>query len=83
VAHRRGGYRDPGVAGVHRVLVRAVQETPGLAIRVGITGPGEKGDRYLHRPLPSPAPLRAAYRTPAEVATIWRPDPDVLQTPAT
>jgi hypothetical protein len=24
-----------------------------------------------------------AYRTPAEVTNIWRPDPDVLQTPAT
>jgi len=24
-----------------------------------------------------------AYRTPAEVAAIWRPDPNVLQTPAT
>jgi hypothetical protein len=24
-----------------------------------------------------------AYRTPAEVAAAWRPDPDVLQTPAT
>jgi hypothetical protein len=24
-----------------------------------------------------------AYRTPAEVAAAWRPDPDVLQIPAT
>jgi putative transposase len=59
ITHRRGGYRDPQVAGVHRVLVRAVQETPGLAIRVGVTGLGEKGAHRLHRRLPSPAALGA------------------------
>jgi putative transposase len=35
-------------------------------------------DTYQHRPHSG-----LAYRTPAEVAATWRPDPDVLQTPAT
>ena len=35
-------------------------------------------DAYQHRPHSG-----LAYRTPAEVATTWRPDPDMLQTPAT
>jgi Integrase core domain/HTH-like domain len=47
------------VPGLHRVLVRTVQETPGLAIGVGVAGPGEKGDHHIHRRLPASAPLRA------------------------
>jgi hypothetical protein len=35
-------------------------------------------DAYRHRPHSG-----LAYRTPLEVATTWRPDPDVLQTRAT
>ena len=35
-------------------------------------------DGYQQRPH---SPL--AYRTPAEVAATWRPDPEMLQTPAT
>ena len=45
------------VPGVHRVLVRAVQETPGLALGVGVAGPGEQGDQRLHRRLPASAPF--------------------------
>lgn len=72
-----------GVAGVHRVLVRAVQEAPGMAIRVEVTRPGEKGDRYLHRGYHRRPHSGLAYRTPTEVAAAWRPDPDILQTPTT
>jgi hypothetical protein len=35
-------------------------------------------DAYQHRPHSG-----LAYLTPAEVATTWRPDPDMLQTRAT
>ncbi len=49
----------PRVPGVHRVLVRAVQEAMRLESRVGNPRPGQKGDQRLHRPLPPPAPLRA------------------------
>lgn len=47
------------VPGVHRVLVRAVQEAMRLESRVGNPRSGQKGDQRLHRPLPPPAPLRA------------------------
>jgi hypothetical protein len=59
-------WRLPGsrVAGVHRVLVRAVQEASGVAIGVGVAGPGEKGDHRLHRRLPSPAALWAGLPHP-------------------
>lgn len=54
----------PRVPGVHRVLVRAIQEAPGVAIGVGIPGPGKKGDRRLHQGLPSPALLGAGLPHP-------------------
>ena len=49
----------PRVPGVHRVLVRAVQEALRLARRVGDHRTSENRDHRLHRPLPPPTPLRA------------------------
>jgi hypothetical protein len=49
----------PPEPGVHRVLVRPIQEALRLARRVGNPRPGQKGDRRLHRRLPPPTPLRA------------------------
>ena len=34
IRHRRGGYRDPEIAGLHRELVRETQRTGGVAERV-------------------------------------------------
>jgi putative transposase len=83
VAHRRGGYRDPESQAFieswfgqfkKRLAWRSEWESLDQA-RKEITG---YIDGYHRRPH-----SRLAYRTPAEVAATWRPDPDVLQTPAT
>ncbi len=55
VTHRRGGYRDPEIAGVHRELVSLPEGALRLAQRVRDARPGQGGDRRLHRPLPRPA----------------------------
>ena len=62
---------------------QSVQEAPGLALGMGVVRPGEKGDQRLRRRLSATASFRLAYRTPAEVAATWRPDPEMLQTSAT
>ena len=41
------------------------------------------GGRQLIDALPASAPLGAGLPDPAQVATTWRPDPDMLQTRAT
>lgn len=53
------------VASIHRVLVRTVQETPGVAVGVGVAGPGEKGDQRLRRRLPASAPFEAGLPHPS------------------
>jgi hypothetical protein len=63
IAHRYGGYRDPESPGVHRVVVWPVHQAPGVALAVGVAGPGEKGDHRIHRCRPPPVPLRAGYLT--------------------
>jgi transposase InsO family protein len=83
VAHRRGGYRDPESQAFieswfgqfkKRLAWRSEWESLDQARKEIAT----YIDRYHRRPHSG-----LAYRTPAELATIWRPDPDVLQTPAT
>jgi hypothetical protein len=54
----------PGVPGLHRVLVRSVQEALRLAIGVGEHRPGEEGGRQLHRRLPRTAPFRPCLPQP-------------------
>ena len=49
----------PRVPGVHRVLVRAVQEALRLASRMGDHRSRPNRDHRLHRHLPPPTPLRA------------------------
>jgi putative transposase len=83
ITHRRGGYRDPESQAFieswfgqfkKRLAWRCQWESLDQARR-------EISDyihAYQHRPH-----SRLAYRTPAEVAASWRPDPDVLQTRAT
>jgi hypothetical protein len=66
---------------VHRVVVRAVQETPGLAIRMGIAGAGEKGDHRLCRQLPSSAPLRAGLPHPSRGRRHLAPRPQCPTNP--
>ena len=83
LAHRRGGYRDPG----SQAFVESWfgQFTKRLAWRSG-WGSLEQARRqvaayvggYRRRPHSG-----LACRTRDGVATTWRPDPDVLQTPAT
>jgi putative transposase len=83
ITHRRGGYRDPESQAFieswfgqfkKRLAWRSEWESLDQA-RKEITA---YIDGYHRRPH-----SRLAYRTPAEVATTWRPDPDALQTPAT
>ena len=83
ITHRRGGDRDPESQAFieswfgqfkNRLAWRSQWESLDQA-RTEISG---YVDGYQHRPH-----SRLAYRTPAEVATTWRPDPDMLHTPAT
>jgi putative transposase len=83
VAHRRGGYRDPESQAFieswfgqfkKRLAWRSEWESLDQA-RKEITGYVEAYHQRPHSGL--------AYRSPTEVATTWRCDPDVLQTPAT
>ena len=83
ITHRRGGYRDPESQAFieswfgqfkKRLAWRSEWESIGQA-RKEIAS---YIDGYHSRPH-----SRLAYRTPTEVAATWRPDPDVLQTPAT
>ena len=83
VTHRRGGYRDPESQAFieswfgqfkKRLAWRSQWESLDQA-RKEITNYIESYHQRPHSGL--------AYRTPAEVATTWRPDPDVLQTRAT
>ena len=83
ITHRRGGYRDPESQAFieswfgqfkKRCAWRSEGETIDQA-RKEISG---YVDGYHQRPH-----SRLAYRTPAEVAETWRPDPEKLQTPAT
>jgi putative transposase len=83
ITHRRGGYRDPESQAFieswfgqfkKRLAWRAEWESIDQA-RKEITAYIDGYHRRPHSGL--------AYRTPAEVAATWRPDPDVLQTPAT
>ena len=83
ITHRRGGYRDPESQAFieswfgqfkKRLAWRSQWESLDQA-RKEIS---HHIDGYQQRPH-----SRLAYRTPAEVAASWRPDPDMLQTPAT
>ena len=83
ITHRRGGYRDPESQAFieswfgqfkKRLAWRSAWESLDQA-RKEIS---DYIDGYQHRPH-----SRLAYRTPAEVAASWPPDPDMLQTPAT
>jgi putative transposase len=83
IAHRRGGYRDPESQAFieswfgqfkKRLAWRSEWESLDQA-RKEIASYIDGYHRRPHSGL--------AYRTPAEVATTWRPDPNVLQTPAT
>jgi putative transposase len=83
ITHRRGGYRDPESQAFieswfgqfkKRLAWRSEWESLDQA-RKEIDN---YIDGYQHRPH-----SRLAYRTPVEVATTWRPDPDMLQSPAT
>jgi putative transposase len=83
ITHRRGGYRDPESQAFieswfgqfkKRLAWRSEWESLDQA-RKEIS---DYIDGYQQRPH-----SRLAYRTPAEVAATWRPDPEMLQTPAT
>jgi putative transposase len=83
ITHRRGGYRDPESQAFieswfgqfkKRLAWRSEWESLDQA-REEIASYIQTYHQRPHSGL--------AYRTPTEVAMIWRPDPDVLQTPAT
>jgi putative transposase len=83
IIHRRGGYRDPESQAFieswfgqfkKRLAWRSEWESLDQA-RKEIS---DYIDAYHQRPHSG-----LAYRTPAEVAATWRPDPDMLQAPAT
>ena len=83
ITHRRGGYRDPESQAFieswfgqfkKRLAWRSEWESLDQA-RKEISGYVDGYQQRPHSPL--------AYRTPAEVAATWRPDPEMLQTPAT
>jgi putative transposase len=83
IAHRRGGYRDPESQAVieswfgqfkKRLAWRSQWESLDQARRK-ISGYVDAYHRRPHSGL--------GYKTPADVAMTWRPDPDMLQTPAT
>ena len=57
IRHRRGGYRDPEIAGLHRELVRETQRKGGVAERVRDPRRRPTRHRRLRRPLPPPAAL--------------------------
>src|SRR5947209_1972942 len=59
IKHRRGGYRRPRVAGLHRELVRETQRTGGLVKPIRDTRRRTTRDRRLRRPLPPAAAQRA------------------------
>jgi transposase InsO family protein len=68
IIHRRGGYRDPESQAFIESWFgqfKKRQEAPGLALPVGVAGPGEEGDHRLHRGLPPPAPLEAGLPHPS------------------
>ncbi len=79
VTHRRGGYRDPRVAGVQRELVSLREGALRLAQRVRDARPGEGGDRRLHRPLHDRPHGRLDHRTPREVRATWDDAQEALQ----
>jgi transposase InsO family protein len=83
ITHRRGGYRDPESQAfieswfgqfTKRLAWRSAWESLDQA-RKEITGYVDASQSRPHS--------RLAYLTPAEVAATRRPDPDVLQIPAT
>ena len=72
--------REPGV---HRVLVRPVQEAVRVARRMGDHRPSPHRDRRLHRDYHHRPHSGLGYRTPREVAATWRGTDEDLQTRAT
>ena len=78
-----GGYRDPESQAFieswfGQFKKRLAWRSQGESLDQARTELSDDIDAYHQRPH-----SRLAYRTPAEVATTWRPDPDRLQTPAT
>jgi putative transposase len=83
VTHRRGGYRDPESQAFieswfGQFKKRCAWRSEWESIAQARKEIGQYIDAYHHRPHSG-----IGYRTPAEVARTWHPDPDVLQTGAT
>ncbi|MCW2573198.1 MAG: hypothetical protein JWO88_3256 [Frankiales bacterium] len=83
VTHRRGGYRDPESQAFNESWFgqfnkRCARRSEWESIAQARKEIGQYIDAYHHRPHSG-----IGYRTPAEVARTWHPDPDVLQTSAT
>jgi transposase InsO family protein len=72
IRHRRGGLPRPGVAGLHRELVRETERTEVWLNEDETLGEARRGiggylDRYHHRPH-----SRLDYKTPYEVKQTWK-----------